>query len=101
MVPEHSFIEDNNDIALALVTVIPLMRYLQLATKHKWVKIGLGIAMSFVMPVGDCVVLTSRPAGLDYDRYFPADEKPAKAIVRHIYVSQYCADTADHATRMV
>ena len=43
--PEYTFIEDNNDIALALVTIIPLMRYLQLKTEHKWVKLGLSAAM--------------------------------------------------------
>jgi probable O-glycosylation ligase (exosortase A-associated) len=43
--PEYTFIEDNNDIALALVTIIPLMRYLQLRTEQKWVRLGLSVAM--------------------------------------------------------
>jgi len=30
--PAGSFIHDNNELGLALVTVIPLMRYLQLAS---------------------------------------------------------------------
>ena len=34
--PEGSFIEGNNELALALITVIPLMRYIQLDLKKKW-----------------------------------------------------------------
>ena len=43
--PPGSFIADNNALALALCMVLPLMRYLQLHTKMKWVYIGLGISM--------------------------------------------------------
>ncbi len=43
--PEQSFIEDNNDIALALATILPLLRYLQMRTERRWVRWGLGIAM--------------------------------------------------------
>lgn len=43
--PEHTFIEDNNDLALALVTTLPLMRYLQLRVESAWVRWGLGAAM--------------------------------------------------------
>lgn len=39
------FIGGNNEIALALIVVIPLMRYLQLQTQHKWIKHGLSVAM--------------------------------------------------------
>ncbi|MBK8016528.1 MAG: putative O-glycosylation ligase, exosortase A system-associated [Betaproteobacteria bacterium] len=34
--PSGTFIEGNNELALALITVIPLMRYLQLQTKIVW-----------------------------------------------------------------
>lgn len=44
--PEESFIEDNNDLALALIMVMPFMRYLQLQTTRAWVKWGLAGAMA-------------------------------------------------------
>ncbi|WP_374434141.1 putative O-glycosylation ligase, exosortase A system-associated [Inhella sp.] len=34
--PPDSFIEGNNEIALALIMTIPLMRYLQLTTPRRW-----------------------------------------------------------------
>lgn len=43
--PPESFIHNSNDIALAMAMVIPLMRYLQLQEKQKWVRIGLWCAM--------------------------------------------------------
>jgi probable O-glycosylation ligase (exosortase A-associated) len=43
--PPGSFISDNNSLALALCMVIPMMRYLQLHSKRKWVRIGLGAGM--------------------------------------------------------
>jgi probable O-glycosylation ligase (exosortase A-associated) len=43
--PPESFIEDNNHLGLALVMVIPLMRYLQLTQPRRWVRLGLGGAM--------------------------------------------------------
>lgn len=43
--PEFTFIEDNNDIALALITILPLMRYLQLRSERRWVRLGLAGAM--------------------------------------------------------
>jgi len=36
--PPASFIADNNALALALCMTLPLMRYLQLHTSHKWVR---------------------------------------------------------------
>ena len=39
--PEGSYIEGNNEIALALVIVIPLIRFLHLTVESKWVKLGL------------------------------------------------------------
>lgn len=43
--PEASFIEDNASLALALLTVLPLMRYLQLNTRVRWLKWGLAAMM--------------------------------------------------------
>ncbi len=43
--PPGSFIEDNNHLGVALVMVIPLMRYLQLTQRQRWVRIGLTAAM--------------------------------------------------------
>ena len=43
--PLGSFIGGNNELALALVMTIPLMRYLHLQTQRHWVKLGLSGAM--------------------------------------------------------
>ncbi len=43
--PPGSFIEGNNELALALIMVLPLFRYLQLNSDNKWVKRGLTVAM--------------------------------------------------------
>ena len=43
--PAGSFIEGNNELALALIIVIPLMWYLFETTEKRWVKFGLGAAM--------------------------------------------------------
>lgn len=43
--PANTFIGGNNEIALALIMVIPLMHYLQVTTLNKWVRHGLTIAM--------------------------------------------------------
>lgn len=43
--PMESFIEDNNALALALIMVLPLMRYLQLQSPSKWIRLGLSGAM--------------------------------------------------------
>lgn len=43
--PEGSYIGGNNEIALALIMTIPLMRFLQLTTDSKWIKRGLMAAM--------------------------------------------------------
>lgn len=45
--PAASFIADNNDLALALCMVLPLMRYLQLQATRKSVRVGLGVGMLF------------------------------------------------------
>lgn len=45
MGPYNTFIGGNNEVALAILVVIPLMRYLQLQSNNKWVKRGLIIAM--------------------------------------------------------
>lgn len=43
--PAGSFIADNNALALALCMTLPFMRYLQLHSTRKWVRVGLGISM--------------------------------------------------------
>ena len=43
--PENSYIEGNNEVALALVMIIPLMRFLQLQAKNKWLRRGLMAGM--------------------------------------------------------
>ncbi|MDA3876700.1 MAG: putative O-glycosylation ligase, exosortase A system-associated [Halothiobacillus sp.] len=45
--PPRSFIADNNALALALCMILPFMRYLQLHTANKLVRIGLGFGMFF------------------------------------------------------
>jgi probable O-glycosylation ligase (exosortase A-associated) len=43
--PALSFIEDNNAMGLALILTIPLLRYLQLETPQRWIRIALTIAI--------------------------------------------------------
>lgn len=43
--PVGSFIGGNNEMALALVMTIPLLRYLQLHEKNRFVRVGLGVSM--------------------------------------------------------
>jgi probable O-glycosylation ligase (exosortase A-associated) len=43
--PSGSFIEGNNELALALVMTIPLMRFLQMQYKQRWIRHGLTVAM--------------------------------------------------------
>jgi len=43
--PPGSFIADNNAFAMALCMTIPLIRYLQLHTTRKLVRVGLGVTM--------------------------------------------------------
>jgi probable O-glycosylation ligase (exosortase A-associated) len=43
--PDGSFIAGNNELALALLMAIPLMRYLQLTEPKRWVRQSLGAAM--------------------------------------------------------
>ncbi len=43
--PPNSFIADNNALALALCMTLPFMRYLQLHSSWKLVRIGLGVSM--------------------------------------------------------
>ncbi len=43
--PEGSFIEGNNEVALAFVIAIPLMRYVQIGLKKKWQQLGMTAVM--------------------------------------------------------
>ena len=45
--PDGTFIGGNNEIGLALIMTIPLMRYLQLNTQRAWLRYGLIGAMAF------------------------------------------------------
>jgi len=46
MGPSSSFIEDNNDLALAVVTVIPLLRYMYLQSERSWARLALGVSIA-------------------------------------------------------
>lgn len=43
--PENTYIEGNNEIALAVVIVIPLMRFLQMQMTAKWAKTTMTVCM--------------------------------------------------------
>jgi probable O-glycosylation ligase (exosortase A-associated) len=43
--PAGTFIEGNNELALALIATIPLMRYLQLQTRTQWKRTAWSVAM--------------------------------------------------------
>jgi probable O-glycosylation ligase (exosortase A-associated) len=58
--PAASFVGGNNEIALALIMVIPLMRYLQLNSRHLAIRVGLGVAM--FLSVGAAIGTQSRGA---------------------------------------
>ncbi|HEX9626889.1 MAG TPA: putative O-glycosylation ligase, exosortase A system-associated [Acidiferrobacterales bacterium] len=45
--PPGSFIEGNNELALALVMIIPLLYYLQSITRRLWLRLGYWGAMGF------------------------------------------------------
>jgi probable O-glycosylation ligase (exosortase A-associated) len=47
--PPGSFIEENNALGLAMIMVVPLMRYLQLETNRRWVKLALSGSMVFTI----------------------------------------------------
>lgn len=42
--PPGSYIEGNNEVALAFITIIPVMYYLYLTAENKWVRRGVGLA---------------------------------------------------------
>jgi len=44
--PEGSYIEGNNEVALAFITIIPIMYFLALSYNHKWFKRGMYMAMA-------------------------------------------------------
>jgi len=43
--PPGTFIGGNNELAMALVMTIPLMRYLQLQERRRWLRAALGLSM--------------------------------------------------------
>ncbi len=44
--PAGSFIAGNNEIALALLMTVPLMRFLQLTEPRRWIRMALGVGMT-------------------------------------------------------
>ena len=52
--PNRSFMSGNTEIGLAMVIVVPLMRYLHLSTENKWVRRGMlfAIVMTVVAILG-------------------------------------------------
>lgn len=49
MGPSGTFIGGNNELGLAMLMAVPLMRYLQLQTPHKWLRLGLGALMALTI----------------------------------------------------
>ncbi|MFQ5784553.1 MAG: putative O-glycosylation ligase, exosortase A system-associated [Alphaproteobacteria bacterium] len=49
MGPADSFIGDNNTLGLAMIMVVPLMRYLQLQSERRWVRLGFWGAMGLTL----------------------------------------------------
>ena len=52
--PPGSFIEGNNELALAIIMIIPLMRYLYTVEQRRWVRFGLlgGMILSALAALG-------------------------------------------------
>ncbi len=46
--PPGTFIQDNNQLALALIATVPLVHYLTTTTPYKWMKIGLWCAIALM-----------------------------------------------------
>jgi probable O-glycosylation ligase (exosortase A-associated) len=50
--PAGSFIADNNQFAMALLMTVPLVRYLQLGARSRWLRLGLlALLVSFLVAV--------------------------------------------------
>jgi probable O-glycosylation ligase (exosortase A-associated) len=47
--PPDSFIQDNNALALSLAMIIPLLRFLQVTNKTRWVQLALGCGMGLTV----------------------------------------------------
>ncbi len=47
--PAESFITGNNELALALVIILPLCQYLRLTTKRKWIQLSILAAMAITV----------------------------------------------------
>lgn len=79
--PEGSFIEDNNAMALAIIMVVPLFRYLQLHSANKWIRRGCAAAM--LLCVASSVGSYSRGAliALAAMALFLWGKSPNKAVV--------------------
>jgi len=47
--PENTMIEDNNNLGLALVMILPLIDYLRTTSERYWVRLGLVVAMGLTI----------------------------------------------------
>src|SRR5207344_772908 len=43
--PPGTFVEGNNEVALALLMILPLMHYLRMTSTNRWVRVGLLASM--------------------------------------------------------
>ena len=60
--PDDSMIRDNNQLALALILIVPILNYLRLHTRHRIIR--LGIVMVMLLTLGSIIGLL--PAGVDW-----------------------------------
>lgn len=50
--PDRTYISDNNDLALALLTTVPLIWFLQMQAKQRWLRMGLmGLSVLTIVSV--------------------------------------------------
>ena len=99
--PEGSFIADNNSLALAIIMVVPLFRYLQLHSVNRWVRRGCMAAM--LLCVAAAVGSYSRGAllGLGAMGAFLWLKSPNKALLRHRQHRRRYRGLREHARKLV
>jgi probable O-glycosylation ligase (exosortase A-associated) len=78
--PAETFIQGNNEMALALVMTIPLIRYLHLQETRKWIKTGLASAMVLT---GVAAIGSQSRGGLV--AMVAMGEKPQQIRYRYLY----------------
>ena len=62
--PPGSFIEDNNQLGVALIMVMPLLYYLSLEVTRKWLRLGLYSGMGFTLIATLCTYSRGALVGL-------------------------------------